>query len=148
MRWQIARVVRWTPEQMTLQFDPPSSCERCVRGEGCGAGAFSRLFARRGATLKLKSIPDVAQGDWVRVGVDERRLLLGSLHLYGWPLLAFLAALVLVQRLWPDLPGQDLTGLVIGLAAAGTCLRVLQKRQPALNPAVERLSCSRQSRST
>ncbi|MGY6589024.1 MAG: SoxR reducing system RseC family protein [Wenzhouxiangella sp.] len=148
MRWQIARVVQCTPEHMTLQFDPPSSCERCDRGEGCGAGAFSRLFARRGATLKLPLLTNAKEGDWVRVGVDERRLLLASLHVYGWPLGVFLAALVLAQGLTSGLFWQDLAALLLALLAAATCLQVLRKRQPDLNPVVEQLSCSKQSRST
>lgn len=148
MKWQIARVERWTPEHMTLRFDPPSSCERCDRGEGCGAGAFSRLFARRGATLSVKSLPGLAPDDWVRVGVDERRLLLGSLHLYGWPLMAFLLSMVLVHGLLPPTAWQDLVALLLGLVAAGICLQLLRRQQPDLNPVVERLSCSRHTSPT
>ncbi len=133
---------------MTLEFEPASSCERCARGEGCGAGAFSRLFARQGATLTVKALPDFSCGDRVRVGVDERSLLTGSLHLYGWPLLAFLVGLVVAHGFLSGTPLQEPGALATGLMAAFLTLHILRKRSPGLNPVVERLSCSRQSRST
>lgn len=126
---------------MTIRFEAVAHCRRCLRGEGCGAGVFSRLFAARGTDLTVSVRCAVREGQLVRVGVREADLMRAACWLYGLPLIAFILAAVLAGMLFDELVVQDATGLLFGLlAAAGSATCVHRLRGRMLNPAVEPLS--------
>jgi len=116
--WQPATVVSADGERVQLRFDRLSQCQRCLQGEGCGAGVFSQLFSHRSTTLHLPSNETWQVGQQVRVGLAPQRLVSGSLLLYGWPLIGFLGGAILGGQL--DLPSvsPDLAALVAGIVAA------------------------------
>lgn len=140
MIWQSARVVARDADRLTLLFSAPESCARCARGEGCGAGAFGRLFSRHETRVCLPSGLEVTSGEWVRIGLDSRQLAVAAGLYYGLPLAGFLGGALAAHFVIPD---GDLIALASGLA--GFFLSVYfvgRQMRPTLNPVVERLSCS------
>ncbi|MFU8830520.1 MAG: SoxR reducing system RseC family protein [Wenzhouxiangella sp.] len=142
--WQVATVVEAQDELLRVSFDSLTTCQRCLQGQGCGAGAFSRLFARRQASLVVRCEHDFAIGDRLRVGVSGSGLVLSALALYGLPLLGFLVGALIGHVLAGDMAGRDfialMSGLMSGLAAFG-----LFRLGPGLRlrPRIERLSCTK-----
>ncbi|MEE4302720.1 MAG: SoxR reducing system RseC family protein [Wenzhouxiangella sp.] len=144
MIWQLARVVSIDAERLTLSFSAPEECQRCARGEGCGAGVFARLFSRRSTRVTLPGSLAVSCGDWVRVGLEPRQLVLAAAVHYGLPLLGFLSGAVAGHLAMGDGPGQDAAALATGLVVFAAVARMLARSErPLLNPALERLSCTR-----
>lgn len=143
MIWQTARVVAHDADRLTLVFSAPESCERCARGEGCGAGVFGRLFGRRETRVRLPASLAVADGEWVRVGLDPRQLAMAAGLHYGLPLAGFLAGAVLGHVMLPGSAIRDLVALAAGLAGFFLVARVVAWRlRPTLNTVLERLSCT------
>lgn len=143
MIWQTARVVSIDSDRLTLVFSAPRNCQRCERGEGCGAGVFGRLFSRRETRVMLPASLAVACGDWVRVGLESRRLAAAAGVYYGLPLIGFLAGAIAAHVMMPSSAIRDPVALAAGLAGFLLLSRFVARRaQPGLNPVVERLSCS------
>lgn len=144
MIWQIARVDASDSGRLKLAFSSPSMCSRCSRGEGCGAGVFGGLLIRTVTRVELPVAGGFAAGEWVRVGLPSRLLAFAALLHYGLPVAGFLAVASAVHLLFDHAAWQDGAALAGGLA--GLLLVVLATRRPALlamNPVVERLSCTR-----
>ncbi|NBD96348.1 MAG: hypothetical protein GVY11_07735 [Gammaproteobacteria bacterium] len=142
MIWQIARVLARDSDRLSVEFTAPEGCERCMRGEGCGAGLFARLFSQRRTRLTVASRIAVTGGEWVRVGLEPRQLAIAAGLHYGLPLGGFLAGALAGHALLPDGALRDPAALAAGLAGFALVTRLLVKRlRPALNPVVERLSC-------
>lgn len=101
-----------------LAFRSAGECERCARGDGCGAATFARLFTRAGSRLPVPGDVSMAPGQAVVVGVQIRWLLLAAAALYLAPVAGFVAGAVIAEMLWP---GRDASALAAGLAfgAAG-----------------------------
>lgn len=143
MVWQPARVLECGEDWMRIGFDRLETCQACLRGEGCGAGVFSRLFVARQATLRLPANEPLSVGQRVRVGVSSGQLLLASILLYAAPLSAFLIAALGAHLAMVDAAWRDPIALVAGLASGGLVLLALRRgRGMTLNPRVEPLSCS------
>ncbi len=140
--WQIGVVLETSAERVRIRFQPLSHCQRCLSGQGCGAGVFGRLFARRGAELEVPRQPGLVAGQSVRVGIPERVLLRMALWLYGLPLLAFILAAGLAGSLPSYGWTQDVLAVSFGLAAAALAVVVAGRRRGRLNPTVELLSAS------
>jgi sigma-E factor negative regulatory protein RseC len=128
--WQRALVAGEAAGERWLEFRSPTECERCARGEGCGAGLFARLFARRAGRLALS--PDAAwpPGAWVQVGVPARWLLLAASLLYLSPVAAFVAGAVIAELVWPGRDWLALAGGSAGGVAAFVGARLLGRRAP------------------
>lgn len=142
MIWQVARVVDCNAQALVVRIDAPEQCQRCARGEGCGAGVFSRLFARRETRLILPPGSPASVGEWVRLGVTPAALAVASARLYGLGLLGLLGGAWLGQSV-ASAPFEDLAALMTGLAGLAVMIGPLAVRwRPVLNPVVERLSCS------
>lgn len=107
---------------MRLSFPDPASCRRCARGEGCGAAPLSRLFVRAGAALPLDPRCGLRVGEEIRVGVDRRWLLAAAAAAYLFPTVGFVASAAIAYGLWP---GNDLAGLLLGLAGAAAAFGLL-----------------------
>lgn len=141
MIWQRGRVCAVDSGRVRVRFENLQHCRRCLRGEGCGAGVFSRLFSPRGADLELPHRHGLVQGQAVRVGVSERELVASAVLIYGLPLLAFILAAAAAAKLASSALASDLVALVAGLAAATLCLLAAGRlRWRILNPRVEPLS--------
>jgi sigma-E factor negative regulatory protein RseC len=140
--WQTATVVSSSPGRVRLRFDPLSRCARCMRGEGCGAGVFAQLFARRSSTLDLDTRECWSPGQVVRVGMRADAISRGALLLYGLPLLGFLGGAIAGHRISPDSVPADVSALLLALMFGGALIhfsRALRARQ--WNPVIEAVSC-------
>ncbi len=141
--WQVGTVTEVSPGQVRIAFDRLSTCDRCLNGEGCGAGVFARLFSRRQALITLDADTEFRVGQKLKVGIPAWYLLSGALVLYGLPLLAFITGIVLAGWLVGDGPLADLTGLIAGLILAGSVLMIMRRaRFSRLNPKLQPLSCN------
>ncbi len=143
MVWQVAEVVADERGLRQLRFDSLTTCERCLAGQGCGAGVFSRLFARRHACLRLPADAHWEPGQRVRVGLTAQAVLLMALVLYGLPLVGFFTGatachFLLLEHAWRD-PLALLAGLTLGLLG---CLPARLGWASGVNPQIEALSCS------
>jgi len=142
MIWQLARVLARDADWLTLVFSRPENCARCARGEGCGAGVFARLFSRREMQLRLPAGPNVACGEWVRVGIRPGRLAAAAGLHYGLPLAGFLCGALAGHAAAPENGLRDLAALAGGIAGFVLAVRLVSRRiRPQLEPVVERLSC-------
>lgn len=99
-----------------VRMMPAEACARCARGEGCGAGVFTRLFARRTVILDLPDTTDAMPGDRIQVGVTASMLGRAASAVYGLPLAAFLLAAGLMTILSGQ-PAGTLAGDGLALAA-------------------------------
>ncbi len=140
--WQIAQVLESEADRVRVRFVRPESCQRCEKGQGCGAGLFARLFARRTAELEVMTRLSPGIGDWVRIGVSGPALALSAMFAYGLPIVAFVLG-ALPAHWWIEYPlWRDLLalagGFVCALAAWYTGRRFSLRN---LNPVIEPLSC-------
>lgn len=113
--WQIAVVRCDGNGSRWLEFNDPAGCDKCSRGTGCGAAAFSRLFARPDARVPVPDEKNIPAGRMVRVGLDPRWLMLAAARTYLLPVVAFIAGAVSSDQLWP---GNDPAALISGMAVA------------------------------
>lgn len=143
LSWHRATVTAVEGERIRLSFHPLRHCQRCLRGEGCGAGVFSRLFSAQGSELWLPAERSFVLGQSVRVGVSERELVRAAALLYGLPLLVFMLAASAAATVFSSALGSDLGALLIGLLAAALALRLAGRwRGRIVNPRVESLSAA------
>lgn len=143
MIWQVARVLESGAGRLTLGFSTPSTCTRCARGDGCGAGLFSALLMRSLTRVELPADLQAQVGESVRVGVLPSRLAAAAAIHYGLPLLAFLAGASLGHGLSAGVVAQDVAALAGGLAAFALSVPFIQRYVPvSVNPRIERLSCT------
>lgn len=143
LAWQIGTVIEVVGGRVRVRFGALQHCQRCLKGEGCGAGVFGRLFARRGAEIWLAAPNGFRPGQAVRVGVRERDLLRAAVVLYGLPLLSFILAAAAAATVWGEAWSRDFGALAAGLAAAALALWLIGRmRVRMLNPRLESLSGS------
>ncbi|MGY6553210.1 MAG: SoxR reducing system RseC family protein [Wenzhouxiangella sp.] len=129
--------------QVQVRLQALQHCQRCLRGEGCGAGVFSRLFAPRSSELWLCSTGVWQPGQRLRIGLAEPELMRLAALLYGVPLLAFILAAALAATFFDEPGFSDLAALSGGLLAGGLAFLLVGKRGGRnLNPSIESLSGS------
>jgi sigma-E factor negative regulatory protein RseC len=132
--WQPALVVGERPDSRWLEFRSASECERCARGEGCGAGLFARLFTRGVGRLALPPERAAMPGDRVFVGVPGRWLLGAATVVYLAPAAAFVAGAWFSEL---ARPGHDGFALVAGLAGAAIALVLARALGRSFPPRLE-----------
>jgi sigma-E factor negative regulatory protein RseC len=142
LHWQPATVIAVETDGVLVSFEPLSQCQRCLAGQGCGAGVFGRLFPARSTRLRLSTTGSFEPGQRVQVGLPATELLQAALLLYGLPLLCFLAGAVLGHLVFRSLAYADGAALLSAVLAGAVALIWLRARATMmLNPAVEPLSC-------
>lgn len=143
LAWQRGTVSEISGTRVKVRFGSLQQCRRCLRGEGCGAGVFGRLFARGGAEMWLTADQPFSPGQAVRVGVLPRDLVRSAALLYALPLLAFILAAAAGATFFDQSLTRDLGALVAGLLAAAVSLSLAGRlRVGVLNPRLESLSAS------
>ena len=110
-----------TSSHALVEVDVTSSCRRCRKGKGCGAGLFgSNAKSRRFDALVGEGV-NVQEGDDVRIELAPADLLQASLTVYGLPLFgavlgAVVAYLTGLGELFAAMAA--LGGIVAGFAVA------------------------------
>lgn len=142
LNWQVAEVLYSDGKRVRLRFSRPEFCQRCQRGQGCGAGVFSRLFVPRASEIEIECAHRLTAGQWVRVGFAHRTLAQAAAVTYGLPLMAFVAGALPAHWLVSTEGWRDLWALTGGLVAAAIVLSLGKRLAgcPAA-PALEPLSC-------
>jgi len=131
-----------TDQQAVIRVMPTTDCERCIQGNGCGAGLFSRLLSRRPTELKLPAITGIKPGQRVWLVVDERLLIKQAWYWYGLPILAFIFGsafpLWLPIRITTDSlqPAQDILSLSAGMLLLVLCWVVVRALQRPVLPKI------------
>lgn len=108
----------------------PAVCRACEEGRGCGAGVFAGLLSRTPTRVVVRAA-GLRTGDQVVIGLDERRLLSGSMRLYGLPLAGLVAGALggaLVGGAAND--AAVLGGALAGLAASLWAARRTREHAP------------------
>lgn len=143
LTWQRGIVSEISGTRVKIRFGALQQCRRCLRGEGCGAGVFGRLFARSGAEMWLRADQPFSPGQAVRVGVLQRDLLRAAAFLYALPLLVFILAAAGGATFFSQSMARDFGALAAGLLAASASLWLVGRlRIGLLNPRLESLSAS------
>ncbi|TDJ31921.1 MAG: hypothetical protein E2O56_06210 [Gammaproteobacteria bacterium] len=120
---QQGSVVSLSGDRAIIETEPIQHCEACAAGRGCGAGLFARLLSSRATRLEVPNDLDVATGDRVTIGVDERGLVRASLRLYGTFLMALVVGAAAGHALalslgWPTDPvSVMMAGIAVVMAA-------------------------------
>lgn len=144
--WQLGEVVAVDGETARIRLAPASSCQRCLSGKGCGAGVFSRLFARRTVELAVDNTIGATPGQRLLVGVTTVALTRVAARLYGAPVLAFVAGVLLVTGFMPlQSTGQGLDDAIVllaGVAAAAASFAWLARRPfDGIEPVLRAVAC-------
>lgn len=143
MNWQLARVIESGAGRLTLAFSTPSTCSRCARGDGCGAGLLGALVMHSVTRLELPAETEARVGERVRVGIVPSSLAAAAAVHYGLPLLAFLAGATLAHASSAGSGFQDPAALAGGVALFAASVPLIRRFVPiTVNPRIERLSCT------
>ena len=137
----VARVVALEAGLAWLEPEPTTSCGQCATSALCGVGRVASPAAKRRFALVIAL--DLAVGERVIVGVEERALLKASGLAYGLPLLLALGAGTIAQ--WAaGSDGITMTatfgGLGLGLAGARSAARRMTERGQLAPRLMRRLS--------
>lgn len=120
-----ARVARIEGESAWLETRRQSACGACSVNKGCGSAVLAKVLGKRRAMIKARSLPGIAVGDEVVIGIREGALVRGSFAVYAVPLAGLLAGAGLGRYLAARLVSGDvefisilagISGLIAGLA--------------------------------
>ena len=141
--WQQGLVIGAGDGLVRVRFERLRQCQRCLEGQGCGAGVFSRLFSSQAAEIALPDRQDFAIGQVVRVGIRAHEVVKLAIIVYLLPILAFILGAALTASLLTDSLAQDLIGLAAGfVAGCGAAYLGSRYGGGVLNPHLEMLSAS------
>lgn len=137
-----AHVSAYESGRALLEFrqDQASACASCKLRSGCGQGLLATMRrSSAGSALEFPVSTPLEPGESVTLSISDRQILLGSLWVYGVPLLALVAGAVVGSFL--DEGGDFGTGMgiLIGLFLSAVVLRMAD-RLPAIRivPDVDR----------
>lgn len=123
-------VVSVNDETICVQAQRQQACQMCVKGQGCGAGIWSRLWGHKTVQLTFPrdEYPEIQQGQSVRLAVPESTFLKGVAQLYLLPLLGLFLGALLPLAFDPNAsePLLIISG-IIGLLTAVTFSRRLSQ---------------------
>lgn len=96
---QRAQVVAILPGKVELAVALQSSCSHCHSADTCGSGTVARAFSAKSQQLIVETSLELARGQWVRLGIEQRGVLALAAVTYLLPLLGLIWAGALGQ-LW------------------------------------------------
>lgn len=77
-----------------VQTRRQSACSGCSARAGCGHALMDKLQNNRSsAYIRARNELDLHVGDQVEIGIPEQAVMRGSVQVYLWPLLAFMAGI-------------------------------------------------------
>lgn len=139
-------VIAVEDHRLLVEAERRSSCQSCAVKSGCGTSVLAKWFDRKHLRFYVdkpvdNSSEEVTAGDHVLVGLQESALTQGALTVYLLPLLAMIAAALLMDSwlstsfYWRDLivAVSAFSGLVLALFAGRVYLH-LARCQQRFNP--------------
>lgn len=106
-------------ERLLVELHPASSCQRCARGEGCGAGLLAS--ASQPVQLVVHDRLGAKVGQWVQIeGSSDPNWLRVVASAYGLPTLGLLSGAIL-----PRMIGVEAEWVAVSGAAIGLCCSIL-----------------------
>ena len=103
-----------------VRTEMSSGCDRCAKGNGCGALFWMRVMPQR--RLRISAGFPVNSGDKLTLEINERAFLLLVMFTYLLPLTVILFAAGVGQWLWGEAGALALVALVI--VGWGICVRL------------------------
>ena len=132
---QNVQLVSCNGDRMRVRLGSQTGCSACDNGEGCGAGLFAKLLARKPVVMELdRRGLDVQAGQMLTLSFPESVYIKLVAVSYGWPLLALLAGawighslaqLMGLEALWIDVGA-------LGMGVLGGALAVRLNNQQKL----------------
>lgn len=102
-----------------VETDPAASCSRCSGGQACSTVSISRLFCAPTRHFCVATQELLQEGDQVRLGMPEGKILYAALLGYGLPVLGLLLGALLGSLL---VPAVEWVSIAAGLAGFGAGL--------------------------
>ena len=143
---QEVQVIEVEDHRLLVEAERRSSCQSCAVKSGCGTSVLAKWFDKKHLRFYVdkpvdSSSEEVTAGDHVLVGMQESALTQGALTVYLLPLLAMIAAALLVDSwlsasfYWRDLiiAASAFSGLLLALFAGRIYLH-LARCQQRFNP--------------
>ncbi|MDH5389243.1 MAG: SoxR reducing system RseC family protein [Gammaproteobacteria bacterium] len=143
---QEVQVIEVEDHRLLVEAERRSSCQSCAVKSGCGTSVLAKWFDKKHLQFYVdkpvdKPLEEVSVGDHVLVGMQESALTQGALTVYLLPLLAMIAAALLMDSwlstsfYWRDLvvAASAFSGLVLALFAGRLYLH-LARCQQRFNP--------------
>ncbi len=78
------------PERVWVETRRESGCDSCSARAGCGSALIGKALGARAHRVAALAAQPLAAGERVELGLEEGALLVGSLAVYGLPLLGLL----------------------------------------------------------
>jgi len=126
---EIATVTRIADGQAWIKSQASSSCGGCAKQTACSTAMLSKLLPQREFAVDCDL--SLRVGDQVRVAIDDSHLILTSIIMYLFPLLAMFGGIALAQGLLPAavaaqwLPEIALAALILTFWAIHLCQGLL-----------------------
>ncbi len=92
---EAAIVTRIQGENIFVKSLQTNACQQCVQRDNCGSHLYGKFLPKR--EMALSSELNLAPGDHVSIGIEEKHLLKASLFLYMIPLLVMLMTIGLID---------------------------------------------------
>lgn len=102
-----------------VETDPAASCSRCKGGNACSTVSISRLFCSPSRLFCVASDELLQEGDLVRLGMREDKVVHAALLGYGLPMLGLASGATLGFLFAPT---GEWVSIVAGFAGFGTGL--------------------------
>ena len=143
MLYEQAKVIkRHDKDLIWVETQIKSSCNACSQNNKCGTGMIAKTLAPKTNQVLVACEHRVEAEQMVTIAVPEQSIVLGSLILYGLPLVSFMLGLVLSQ-LWFEHELLNLTFALVtgtsGFLVAKYLSRTLNQKH-ALPYVVEKIS--------
>lgn len=129
MIYETGRVLERRGNTALVLCQSAQACPRCASGKGCGGALWGRLLGNRLHRVSAHTtVPGVAAGDSVLIGLDESALVKAAACLYGLPLLVMLTASILAHIVAPDSELSTVLWAAVGLCAGILLARAVSRR--------------------
>lgn len=114
-----------------VETDPAASCSRCKGGKACSTVSISRLFCAPSRLFCVASNESLQEGDLVRLGMPEDKVVHAALLGYGLPVLGLALGALLGFLLAPKAEWVSIVASVVGFGSGLWAVRHTGFNMPA-----------------
>lgn len=87
---ETARVEAVHEGSIDVTTERQSGCGKCAEQSSCSTSVLARFFSSKHVTMRLPTTLELKPGDQVVLGVSESVFLIGTVLIYGAPILAMI----------------------------------------------------------